>query len=505
MSTFANRRTILAIAALFSTACAVGLASEGFGFSKATVTLRRKLPAIFKLTGTDIKLTVTTAKGVNGGLLAQQLSPDIESYLQNSDHRIAVVADKPQTLIDCTITGYIAPVIQHLTRPPVVSKGKKGTTTTTPGQPYTHVTGELIVAYQARDAKTGKALDAALLESRIERDYDQDEQKSTSTGPIHLPTVHWPPSGTNPLAKHDAEDTAPLSPEDVNQRMIHQIARELSKRIVNTDESIQVLLAKGKFEHAAKLGESKLWPRMLDELDQMGTLPNQKEEAYRLYDLGVAYEAMGYEASDPEQAVKMFGQSAINYGKAIEDAPDEKYFREPQKRIESALVTVKTIAERAKNGGQPTGEELAQTVSADPSAAGPAAPVAGAGTAENQDHKIGAASFPAGEQPGQSVVVPRPQQQPAAPVAPAHDPNLLTNADLIGLKSSGMDDDNLIATIADAKKVDFDLSPQGLQGLLAGKISNKVIAAMRQKAKPATRKPASRPAAASSGSAQKSQ
>jgi hypothetical protein len=55
----------------------------------------------------------------------------------------------------------------------------------------------------------------------------------------------------------------------------------------------------------------------------------------------------------------------------------------------------------------------------------------------------------------------------------------MTNQDVVDLRAAGLDDDNLIAAIKEAKGVKFDLSPAGLRSLLAGKVSNRVISAMR--------------------------
>jgi hypothetical protein len=59
----------------------------------------------------------------------------------------------------------------------------------------------------------------------------------------------------------------------------------------------------------------------------------------------------------------------------------------------------------------------------------------------------------------------------------------LTNQDVIDLRVAGLDDDNLIAAITDAKAVRFDLSAAGLKTLLNAKVSNRVIAAMRDRTK----------------------
>ena len=59
----------------------------------------------------------------------------------------------------------------------------------------------------------------------------------------------------------------------------------------------------------------------------------------------------------------------------------------------------------------------------------------------------------------------------------------MSNQDVIELRAAGLDDENLIAAITAAKAVKFDLSPAGLKKLLAAKVSNKVIGAMRSRTK----------------------
>jgi hypothetical protein len=86
--------------------------------------------------------------------------------------------------------------------------------------------------------------------------------------------------------------------------------------LVNTNEVIEVYLARGKLDDANKLADAGLWSRMLESLEQMPPLPNQEDDAYRLYNIGVAYEALGYQADDPSTAKKFFDQAAISYGKA---------------------------------------------------------------------------------------------------------------------------------------------------------------------------------------------
>ena len=46
--------------------------------------------------------------------------------------------------------------------------------------------------------------------------------------------------------------------------------------------------------------------------------------------------------------MKYLSQASINYGKAIDTNPGEKYFREPQKRIETALSHYEKLEEDLK-------------------------------------------------------------------------------------------------------------------------------------------------------------
>jgi len=178
---------------------------------------------------------------------------------------------------------------------------------------------------------------------------------------------------------------------------------------------------------------------MLEATEALPPFSKAEDEAYRRYNAGVAYEAMGYQTEDPKEALKLFQQAAINYGKAIDGKPSEKYFHEPQNRIEQALVILKTLSERR---GQPPA---------------PATAAAAKSSAEEAD--------------------------------------VLTNEQIIDLAKSGMDDENLIANIKDAHNVKFDLSVSGQKQLMQGGVSNKVLAAMRQKSKGTTAAPRARPAA----------
>jgi hypothetical protein len=153
------------------------------------------------------------------------------------------------------------------------------------------------------------------------------------------------------------------------------------------------------------------------------------DDAYRLYDIGVAYEALAYAAEDEKSAMKFLDEAAIHYGKAIDAKPAEKYFIEPQKRIETAIAHYKELQEQRRP-------------------------------------KVVAA---------EAVSV----SKPAAVTAQAKG---LTNAQVVAMVKSGMEDDTIIQAVRAAKAASFDLSSEAQQQLASNGVSSPVIAAMRARA-----------------------
>lgn len=413
------------------------LYAQGFGKSKQTVVLRRKLPAIFHLKGTAVSVKVI-ATPANSQAIARQLGPLLETALQQSDSRITIENGNPQTIVTCNITSYKPPVRQVLSRPNTVVT-KRGAQTT--AQPYQKVTGAMTVAYSAKDARSGKALDAATIQGKYDVDFEASGSRTRSIA-----------ESVNPKkllgaikGRHEAGEAIPGSDEDVIQDLVHQVVGQIASRIVNTDQSIQVMLARGKLEQAAKFGESGLWPRMLEATEAVPPFQKKEDEAYRAYNIGVAYEAMGYAAEEEKQALKLFEKAAIQYGKAIDGKPDEKYFREPQRRIEQALVVLKTLSQRHQ----------------------PAPAAVQTGAAQTETGSSGA----------------------------------LTNDQIIQLAKGGLNEENLIANIREAKTISFDLSVAGQMNLIQNGVGNNVISAMRQKAKGPVRR--TRPAAPKAAATQR--
>ena len=139
-----------------------------------------------------------------------------------------------------------------------------------------------------------------------------------------------------------SEDDPP-TPSELRSRLISMPCSRSPSIIVNTDEKVDVFLARkeGPLDEGDKDAMTGLWERALETYETAPAFPKPAEDAYRLYDIGVAYEALAYQAEDEKATMKYLDQAAINYGKAIDAKPDEKYFLEPQKRIETAIAHYK--------------------------------------------------------------------------------------------------------------------------------------------------------------------
>ena len=341
---------------------------------------------------------------------------------------------------------------------------QKGQSLEQPRQ-YYKVTGSVSVTYQAKDGQA-RVLDS----DGITANYSQEFEAGTNqaTGESLGAKV------TNPFkrlaGKKTDESYGAPSPIELRQLLLSRAASQIASRLVNTDETLDVPLARGKLDEANNLAEKGLWERYLETLETMTPLPKTTEDAYRLYDIGVAYEALAYQSEDKNATQKFLDKAAINYGKAIDANPGEKLFAEPQNRIETAVshykrlqggATMEARADAAptaksstlsKATSTGTGSRSVTGGSSKPPASTPAAPATGA-----------ASKAPA---------------KAPAPAAPA-----LTNAQVIKMAKAGVDEDNIVATIRGATAVQFDLSPDGLVDLASNGVKGKIVMAMRERAK----------------------
>jgi hypothetical protein len=396
--------------------------AQNFGnlIDRKKIVLQRKLPPTGRIEGTTFTVIVD-AKGMQSDL-APDLKSTLESLLIRDDSRVRSDDQHPETVISCRITSYATPQPQFTSQPVLAKGGMQN-------QPMERVTGLLTVAFQAKD-HLGHSLAADNVTAKFDQEY-------SATG-AQQGIMHSMSHTVTHITKGATADDTPPTPVELHDRLIQQAAQQIASHLVNTTEQVDVYLARGgKLDEAVKLMEGKLWSRALEDLETMRPFITPDEDAYRLYDLGVVNEAMGYAAEDVQKARKDLQEASIDYGKAIDAKPTEKYFLEPQNRIDTALAHYKAL-----------GDQKAPVEAVVPTAPARTTPAAHATT------------------------------KSASPASDA-----MTNDQVVSMVAAGLDEANILDTIQHAKVVNFDLSVQGQVDLSKNKVSGRIITAMKARSR----------------------
>jgi hypothetical protein len=452
-----------------------GARAQGFGLNKKTVKLQRKMPASVHLPGPGFDVQVNAHDSGNADS-ARMLSDLLTNELQKYDKKLQVKATSPDEVIHCTIMTFQIPPPVAYTRNEVVLQ--KGRSVEQPVQ-YYKVTGAVSITYQAKDGQA-RVLDS----DGVTANYSQEFQAGTNqaTGESLEAKV------TNPfkrLAGKKTDETygAP-SPIELRQLLLSRAASQIASRLVNTDETLDIPLARGKLDEANNLAEKGLWSRYLETLETMTPLSKSTDDAYRLYDIGVAYEALAYQSEDKNATEKFLEKAAINYGKAIDANPGEKLFADPQNRIETAVAHYKRLQGGSMLTAKSDTAPAAMPASSPAAASKNSTPGKGASPGTGSRSAAVATSKPA-VSAGASAAASAAGKSPAK--APVNAAPALTNAQVVKMAKAGVDEDNIVATIHDATSVQFDLSPDGLVDLASNGVKGKIVNAMRERAKRAPR------------------
>jgi hypothetical protein len=319
-------RYLVAVALL---ACTAPVIAQGFGLPlmKSKVTLQRKLPALVQLPGTSVEIVVTSHS--DSANLSEDFKSMLGSELLKNDPRLSIEDHGADSVISCQITAFEHPKPTTGERPGI----QTGKTAAKPVS-YTRVTGMMRLSFQAR-GRSGGTVGSDNITAKYDEEFD-DSGNSLSGG--MLGSMRNGMKRITGGAK--AEDMNAPTDSELRAKLLNSAVQQIVMQLVNTRETIDVRLAKGKgaIDEGVKDAEAGLWSRALETWETMAPLPKPIDDAYRLYDVGVAYEAEAYAADDDKAAMKFLDQASINYGKAIDSNPSEKYFLEPQKRIETALA-----------------------------------------------------------------------------------------------------------------------------------------------------------------------
>jgi hypothetical protein len=309
------------------------LPGQGFGTIKKTVVLERKLPAAVKLPGNafDVKATAEKPQDPCEKLAADKLQSMVETSLIRFNSQLQLDPDKPDTLIVLKVLVCNAVATQvHNTLPGGKNKGQQQLS-------GVKVDGHLQVTYQAR-TRGGKFVDAEPINVKYNHEFNQVTGAISETkkilGKIPHPGKH----------KDDEGEDEPHTQEDIIQILVDRTAQRVAARLVNTNERVAIVLARGALDQNNRYADAGQWTKFVEDLETMPPLPHLGDDAYRLYNIGVGDEALGYKADSPASAKRYFEQAVMQYRKAGEANPQEKYFIEPVNRIEIALEHYRQLA-----------------------------------------------------------------------------------------------------------------------------------------------------------------
>ncbi|HEY4740615.1 MAG TPA: hypothetical protein VIH76_08480 [Candidatus Acidoferrales bacterium] len=428
--------------------------------------MQRRLPAAVHFTATSFDVHVTARDAAQNNV-AQSLADLLPTELQRENRELHVDKAAPELQIACTITGFETP-------PPVpFSRNEVTMQKNAPPKKYYKVAGTLTVAYQARDKS--RVIDSDNITAKYSQDFEEGSNVAANES-IGSKVV----DPFKRLAGKKTEETATApTPEQLRSILVTRVVSQVAARLVNTNEVIEVTLAHGKqLDAPVKLAETGLWSRYLESLETMQPFPDPTLDAYRLYDIGVGYEAEAYKSEDHEAAKKLLNEAAINYGKALDAKPAEKYFMEPQTRIETAIEHYRALEASMAAASAPPPPAPAQPAPATTANSTPPAKT-GTGTRSATPHSGSTGSSTKSSTTTKtSNSGSAPSKTPAAPA--------LTNAQVVKMAKSGVDDDTIIGAIHDAASVQFDLSPDALIQLAQNGVKGKVVSAMRDRDKRST-------------------
>ena len=371
--------------------------AESFGLFHEQVVLERTLPPLAPLGNRTLAVAIQPVTNLPNSLTTE-LEGSIEGFLTRSTSHPRLVAAKSDILLFCTVTSYSAP---HLD-----TKTENQTT-------YWAADGSITVVVRVVAVQGMQMLASGTVTGSY---VDQGDTSSLSMEGLRIRPKHPEPVPN--------ETT-------IENRVTANAAQQIASYVVDTTEKVPVYLARGgALDNADKLAVGGLWNRYLESLELITPQSEARKEAYRLYDLGVANEALGYQTQDARAATKYLEQASNDYGKALDAQPGEKFFLEPQQRIMAALLHYQhTQTAHDGNGGT------------DP------------------------------------ITKPLPSSLPTP-----NNGSPVTNADVLSMLEYHMDEGNIIDNITSAAAVRFDLSvPAQLQLMKAG-LTSKELSAMKKRA-----------------------
>lgn len=356
------------------------LADPGFGLlKKRKVSLQVRRPAAVRLANTTVAFRSRAANAAYNPV-ADNLEATLETELVSNERTLVKrPAGEAEWTVSLTVTGFSVPPPQRRMQP---LKNNAALA-------FDRWTGSLRVAYQVVDR--GGRVHAA---DNVDASYDREFQANAPTGGFKIPFI----GGGN-------DEIAPPSTDDLTQRLVKEVVQKIAVSLGNTVQPIEAQVAGGhdSLDRAADFMEQRLWARAIEELEKTPVLAKPKDESYRQYNLGLAYEAMSYEAKTyNEQRANLF-KAQEHYDSATEMNRDQRYFVEVVARLKESIARYRTLDAMQRSDQKAPQSAAAPAVPRATEAGGRTAAPAAASRATDASARTAAPARGASAAPAQSA------------------------------------------------------------------------------------------------------
>ncbi|HEX3682598.1 MAG TPA: hypothetical protein VHU83_08630 [Bryobacteraceae bacterium] len=233
------------------------------------------------------------------------------------------------------------------------------------------------------------------------------------------------------LAASEEKGARPPTELEWHDALIEGMAAKVANEIVPVDqEFIAILPADKEFAEIRQLAMNGHWGEVQEETEKMPPLKGANE-AYRVYTLGLSYEALGCNDPDhPDKASELLNQASKYYSDARKLKPDDRELLLAQIRVQDSLDHYLEI------------QHFVETMQ----------------SAKNQN-------------PGPDTSAPEPAKQD----------NIADNRALIDMVNANMAESIMLTFVQTAADPKFDTSANGLLVLARGKVPSSVIQAVQKR------------------------
>jgi hypothetical protein len=297
--------------------------AQGFGGGKCEIQIERLRPPAVMMLG-PIDVSVNLGRNVNE-VMAGDAKGQIEAMLRAGDPSLNRAGGPVRTRIE--VSTDLKTLIQARTRQVPTTR----TRTITVYNPQTKQEEQQIV----------------------EEVVQVDTSYSTVDGQLSILWTAREPvtrqlllsDETNVFSSHDDFYPEQNSLRDAEIVIINQLSdlvaetaiKSIASRLEPKAEKLTVSISKIRSDMGCKLAKAQEWQDALGFFEKLTPSSNQKDDSYRIYDIGASEEALAYEAGarqDFQASLDHLNRAAQRISEALMHNPGEKVFAAAGMRIE---------------------------------------------------------------------------------------------------------------------------------------------------------------------------